>query len=78
MPYYEFKCKACGNFFDLQLEKEANLEDVHCPSCFSEKYSIEHFDRNNHANLRKIWLKVQELELRLNKLFDELDPWGTS
>ena len=33
MPIYEFKCKDCGNEFEIIMRASASKEDVTCPKC---------------------------------------------
>ena len=38
MPIYEYKCKKCGNNFDMYQEINSDNEQVECPMC-GEKHS---------------------------------------
>ncbi len=37
MPIYEYKCKKCGNLFDVFQAVGATSEHLNCPSCGESK-----------------------------------------
>lgn len=37
MPIYEYKCKACGEKFELLRSITDNDSEIECPKCGSEK-----------------------------------------
>ena len=37
MPLYEYRCKQCGNKFEVLRGITASDEDVKCPKCGGEK-----------------------------------------
>lgn len=37
MPIYEYKCKKCGNLFDVFQSIGASGENLNCPSCGEPK-----------------------------------------
>jgi len=39
MPIYEFKCKSCGEEFELLLKSRDEVDSVKCPKCGSKEVS---------------------------------------
>jgi putative FmdB family regulatory protein len=38
MPVFEYKCKTCGNKFDIFHFTKEVTEDIICPKCQSKEY----------------------------------------
>ena len=68
MPYYEFRCDKCWEFFSIKTDE---LYRVVCPKCLCTQHSITGFSNNENIDLLKLALRLDDIEARITILEEE-------